>query len=433
MSAMLHILPIFPRTALERALAMRALQWIGYTDASDKCLGEGAVVYTDDLTVCEAVREAGGTCHCLSMEAEHGLALLPPGSIASLAHAADAWPNVCSVMVIDYRCPPRDLADLEKAREMFRFSGGKPVVSVEPVRDHPVQIDMHLHFRCLDMDILCWVVAAAEAVDGLTSGSRVLRPFYFDWEYYGFGEMPIGALCVVRDLAGEAPHSLLDMAEYAALSGPDRSRVYVKSGLDMAHRVLDDAVFNSGPPLPVGLPFFRSLPGCRFMLLADTAVGKAGLYARADVCGPDLVARLTPFTRHALLGAQAGIFVPLDASAPSVGSVEVMGARYVGPLAELGDSRNHDGYLLALLKRTADGESDIAIPVQSAEALWHVDPVSRERRNGLTGRPIFGRQEFPLLYAPSRSLRVFRLADRLAFEDILASGDFCGLVMQGEE
>lgn len=429
--------------------------------------GVEVLVYTDDAAIAAHLNELGAARN-LALRAE--LLTPPPGEgLDESGRTAVAMPrgsslvlslytNSDEICLADYRNPlltPATLARLQARRaESAGGTEAKPVLTVLPSEDHPVQ--MYAHYRVHTGATLARLLPGTardlrdlrnlQDLGSLPQGFgadevRVSEPFFLDLAFHGLA-MPPGEF-LVRLARAELPESPF-FVEYAEL-GDYPEQLYQRLGLFQALSAVTarriyplEELWTSAGEVAALPP--HAIPGAPEAALIRTATGELELFARlAEVSAPlgrPLKLRLWPVRGGRIIEAEASERMVVSRMHPRVGTCTLAGVSLAGPLAVLTPEEEEaarEGLVLGLLERAGENEHDLAEPMACDGTLWSHDPETGYVTNTITGALVAGRQSFPEVFEPEGSLILGGVDQLRAISRLLAEGKALGVVLEHDE
>jgi hypothetical protein len=294
-----------------------------------------------------------------------------------------------TVLVLHRGQAPAARAELDAALERFVSLGAAALVSVEPSRDHPCQLQAPVTIpgRCL--------VLAREAAGDLgplaslfPGDACVSRPFAFDWSPVLPGGAPPLVFTQVRD------EWRVFYRRVSGLPAPPRGAALWIREDDRRARIVED-----GDRMAALLP---QRPDRNATALAGWSPAPLAQGVRAVVTGGDgtwtLRARLSRPTK----GPSRLLVLPISAEKASrCGLLETAIAPGQTTVELALPAAPRHVLLVSLVQDATGPECDLLLPYAPDPELWRHHPQTGTCTRTDTGRSILGRQDFPEVLEPN--------------------------------
>jgi hypothetical protein len=430
------IIPIFPASKFESQLATEAgadLQGLCESINRFRLRRDfPAFVLTDNAQLVGKIKTYGLDCILLANSAKtESRPAFPPGAEHALHWLREKCRSTenTHLLMIDYRCDWLSDEILEAAYCKFLDSNSDLGIALKSVTDHPIQMDVH--YNIIDIDILVTmedrsnrnyqeVADALKPLDTLmTFGTPVSEvaassPFYFNWPSTIVSGNPPDGQIFIR--VPDSSHSVfkewesLDKDEAATFLNAGCCYIYV--GSTSARRLLNENFLN--PPSGIhisALSITRDIHDMPVLITRSERDSENSVYLRGSSRHGHTRLKIFPFQSHPVkIGRPASIngcrfFQDGD------GDLFFQTGTYKGQALSFDTVDAATGYIVVFLKHAIDEKVDIVEPVHVNPRLWDIDPSTHLRTNALSGKVVFGRQDFPPVYERDGAFIFSRLMD----------------------
>ncbi len=440
------LLPLYPTDTIVRALLPETLHAAPFLRELDALGGPPpywrVLAVSDDQDLLDIMSASGVECRRLDLcpdsencgflpcGAREALDLLlaeePTPEAGEAAREDDALWCVLDLCMTGPGAPTP--GGVEKALRLFQEQAPLAVASVVEVEDHPAQLDAY--FRLLDVELLTLLQPEAQG-PWLRTGPQIVN-----WETFGAEDPPAENTACILEPAADTWRLRPD--DSSAKTGSEIGDVIrlLPAARGKARRLVSKDALRAETDLPVcAVPFFKALNAGSCLLLQESATQEgmeAGLYIREDAGKSVPQVRGWPLEGERLLPMD-----PLennDAETDGKEQQRVLLGRtaYTGPVLRFVLPENADALAVAVLERSSGEEVDFMEPLEAparSVPFWLVDKQTKQRSNGLTGKPITGRQDFYPLYEFDQALCLFRAGDFSGLSAAAEQGQVVGVLL----